>query len=92
MDCQSAKDQHEQLLESDPAHVDVDPEHDGAGGHLALGGDAGTCELDDKGENVQPHEYQSVPFGGDSSQASLGDEEVDEAAQGHVDERINPCS
>jgi hypothetical protein len=54
-------------LEPDAAHVDVDTEHGGAGGHVLLRRDHDTCELDDEGEDISPDEDESVSFGSDST-------------------------
>lgn len=67
-------------------------EHDCAGRYICLGGDGCAAELHEEGEDVEPDEESAVAAGCDAGEFLVRDEEVDESAEGHVEEGVDPCS
>lgn len=84
---QRRKAQNEQLLQPNPGHVDV---HSDAGDGAAGGGRHAAGGLDDEGEDVEGDEERGQFGGRDSGEFLLGLEEVDHAAEEHVEEGVDP--
>lgn len=84
---QRRKAQNEQLLQPNPGHVDF---YSDAGDGAAGGGCPAAAGLDDEGDDVEGDEERGQSGGRDSCEFLLGLEEVDHAAEEHVEEGVDP--
>ena len=77
------------MLEADAAHVDVQtPLLRGDG--VVVGGLAGAYDLDEEGDDVEDDEEAGQALRFDMPDRDVGEQEVHDASQGHVRERVDP--
>ena len=83
------KDNHEEELDADAAHVDVL-----SGFHditpVRVGEHGSSDSLDQEGHDVSADKDLGEPAGGDAEDSFLWEEEVNEACDDHVDECVDP--
>ena len=90
LDDQAGEDEHEELLDADAAHVDVDAAQDLVIGEVRFRGRGRPEQLHQEGENVQQHEVEPEAPGFDLREPRVRSEVEDHAPEDHVDVRVDP--
>lgn len=88
-DGQESKQNDEELLEADAAHVDMQTPFLGGDGIIA-GRLAGTYDLDEEGYDVEDDEEAGQALRFDVPDHSVGEHEVHDSSQCHVGEGVDP--
>lgn len=89
LDRNEEEENYEEFPDTDAAHVDVNSLHHGVVVRPRTS-HATSCQLDDKGSQVQDDKDHGEHGGFEDAYSTIRDEEVDHPSQNHVVECIDP--